>query len=67
MDPVELINQLERRVLTNIADMGEALSDGACLNSTNTERAYANCVGRVEAWKSVLNDIHEIRQKYVDE
>lgn len=67
MDPVELLDQLERRVNDNIAAMGAALADGVCMNNSNPERAYANCVGRVEGWKHVLADIDDIKRLYIDE
>lgn len=66
MDPLELLEVLDERIRQDIQDMGDALGHGACMNRENVDRAYANCVGRVEGWEHVRSLIDEIRQKYVD-
>jgi|VirMetMinimDraft_7_1064189.scaffolds.fasta_scaffold149632_2 hypothetical protein len=67
MDPTELLDQLAKTIRDNIDHMADALASGVCMNNSAPDRAYANCVGRVEAWRSTLEDINELRQKYIDE
>lgn len=64
---MEPLDRLEARLKDNIKSMAEALADGVCMNREDPARAYAICVGRVEAWKSVLEDIRELRAEHLAE
>lgn len=64
---MEPLDRLEARIKEYVEDMGHALADGVCLNRDDPARVYANCVGRVEAWKAVLEDIRELRAQYLAE
>ena len=67
MDPMEALDRLKDKIETAIREMEEALGQGVCLTNPNPAQAYANCVGRIEAWNYTLSDIDEIRQQYIDE
>lgn len=69
MDPLELLEHVDKQVQELIDQMGQTLADGVCLSPSNPDpaRVYANLVGRVEGWKHVRDIIDDVRQRYIDE
>jgi hypothetical protein len=63
MNPVELLEALEDRLKDGINELSDYIGSDTCPDFA----AYKFQCGKVAAWRAVIADIAEIKQRYIDE